>query len=376
MPEAARMPIPATRIEIDLGAVRNNLRAIRQMAGARKVVAVVKGDGYGHGAAAVARMAEAEGTDYIAAGNLDEAIAIRAAGITAPILVLGNLTPDAAAEVARHALIASVGEMRAADALARAARAPQPVWIKVDCGFGRYGVALPQAEAFIRAVADKPQLRLDGIYTHLPFSDEPGRTWAARQTAAFRALVVALERGGMRFPVVQATASPGLLCGFADDAAVATGHLLYGLDPLRPDSSINAHFSDFRPALHRIVTMLVHRTQRLEGEASAGYLRNCRGPLGIVPVGLTHGYRPAVGAAFMIVQGQSAPVLRVTVESTILDLADIPDVEPGEPVVVLGRGGDREISLRTLADWQSCGVLPLIMGLGRALPRCYAEEAT
>ena len=303
MPEAARMLLPATRIEIDLGVVRNNLRAIRRMAGARKVIAVVKGDAYGHGAAAVARTAEAEGADYIAAGNLDEAIAIRGAGITAPILVLGSLTVDAAAEVVRHTLIASVDDTRAADALAGAAHAPQPVWIKVDCGFGRYGVALPQALAFIRAVADKPQLRLDGIYTHLPFSDEPGRAWAARQTAAFRALVAALERAAMRFPVVQATASPGLLCGFDDDTAVAAGHLLYGLDPLRPDSGINAHFSGFRPALHRIVTILVHRTQRLEGETAAGYLRHCRGPLGIVPVGLTHGYRPAVGAAFMIVRG-------------------------------------------------------------------------
>jgi alanine racemase len=288
--------------------------------------------------------------------------------------VLGSLAPDAATEVVRHRLIASVDDRRAADALARAANAPQAVWIKVDCGFGRYGVALPEAEAFIRAVADNPRLKLEGIYTHLPFADAAGREWAVRQTAAFRDLVAALEHAAIRFPVVQATASPGLLCGFGGDTAVATGHLLYGLNPLRAGSDTNVDFSALRLALRRVVTRLVHRTHRLQGDAAASYLRQSVGPLGTVPIGLCHGYRPAVGGAFMIVRGRIAPVLRVTVESTSLDLAEVPDAEPDEPVTVLGRGGDHEISPQRLADWHACGVLPLIMGLGRALPRAYAGQ--
>jgi alanine racemase len=374
MHEAAPTRLPATRLEIDLDAIRSNLRTIRRMAGGRRVIGVIKADAYGHGASPIAPTLVNEGVDYLAAGSIDDAVNVRGAGVAAPILVLGSLAPDAAAEVVRHRLIASIDDTPAADALESAASAPQPVWIKVDCGFGRYGVALPEAEAFIHAIAERPRLKLEGIYTHLPFSDAAGRAWAVRQTAAFRDLLAALERAAIRFPVVQATASPGLLCGFGDDAAVATGHLLYGLNPLRPDGGAHVDVSAFRPALRRIVTRLVHRTHRLHGDAAANYLRQSAAPLGIVPIGLTHGYRPAVGDAFMIVRGAIAPVLRVTLEATILDLAEVPNSEVGEPVTVLGHDGDREISPPTLADWQSSGVLPMIMGLGRALPRVYAGQ--
>jgi alanine racemase len=246
----------------------------------------------------------------------------------------------------------------------------------VDCGFGRYGVGLGEAAPFIRAVAAKPSLKLDGIYTHLPFSDRPGCEWAARQTIAFWDVVAGLGREGIRFDVVQATASPGLLCGFVGDGAVAAGHLLYGMNPLREHSGIETDFSGFRPALRRVVTRLVHRTHGLPGDAAAGYLRHCRGPLGSVPIGLAHGYHPAVGEAFMIVRGARAPVLRVTIESTVLDLADVPDAHAGETVTMLGADGPLEVSLGALADWQSCSALSVIMGLSRALPRCYSGAAT
>ena len=288
MPEAARMLLPATRIEIDLGVVRNNLRAIRRMAGARKVIAVVKGDAYGHGAAAVARTAEAEGADYIAAGNLDEAIAIRGAGITAPILVLGSLTVDAAAEVVRHTLIASVDDTRAADALAGAAHAPQPVWIKVDCGFGRYGVALPRALASLwrRGPGESPSSGSMGSDTHLRSPTNRGALGPLGKFPCPSRLLLAGRAGTCCYASPcgggDGRKLPGFPCGSRRRDRRCSGPLaIWKLDCCGPISGIKLDIPPvFAPCFTVLLRVLADETEPLEGETVPGYLRHSPGSVG------------------------------------------------------------------------------------------------
>ena len=360
-------------LEIDLAAVRANYRAICRQAAGRTVIAVIKGDAYGHGAVAVARTLEAAGVKVLAAGSVEEAIAVRRAGVTAPLLVLGSVEPEAAGEFVRHDLIASLDDRAGAEALARAAGGRAPVWIKVDCGYGRFGVAAHAAADFVRDVADRLALNVRGIYTHLPFADAAGRDWAIRQTRAFDTLVSTLQREGRRFDVVQTTASPGLLSGFDACGDVAAGQLLYGMDPAGGGLDSGETMRRYLPALRAVRTRLVHLGARLAGEQAAGYLRECRGPLGVVPIGLCHGYRPMAKHAFMLVRGSRAPVLRVCLEATILDLCEVGAASVGDRVTVIGADGNDRITLEDAATWQGTSALFLLLGLGKSIPRVYHD---
>jgi alanine racemase len=229
-------------------------------------------------------------------------------------------------------------------------------------------VALPEAADFIRSVSAMPGLKLGGVYTHLPYSDEAGRAWAEKQGHAFSDMVSAIAREGIRIPVTQMLSSPGILCGAASrHNAIAPGSLLYGLS--RFGRGGEPSMQGFRPALRSVTTTLLHVGRRLAGAEAAPYLRNGHSTLGVVPIGIHHGYRPTSPRAHMIVGGSEAPVLRVCLESTILDLSGAPNSAIGTEATVLGRSADREITLDRLAEWQQTSPLLLLTALGKSIPR-------
>ena len=363
------------RMTIDLGIVAANFGEVRRRLGPRrKIIGTLKGDAYGHGAVPVARILVGLGVDLLASGNLREAIALRRAGIAAPVVLLGAQLAAAIPDIVANDLIPTLDDPRAAAALSRAARSPLPVFVKVDGGFGRFGVPLAEAAAFVAAGAARPMLTVAGLYTHLPFADAPGRDWARGRTAAFDALASALAARGLAIPVVQSLASPGLLAGLKDGGtAVAVGHLLYGLSPVGDELGRATAVDRFRPVLRAIKARLIHVGERPPGEAAAPYLRHCRGSIGVVSIGIQHGYRPALGAAHMLIGGRPAPLLRVCLENTIVDLAGHPDAAIGDAVVVVGARQGPGVSLRDLAAWQSTSPLGLLTALGRSLPRRYVE---
>ncbi|MFO1058473.1 MAG: alanine racemase [Dongiaceae bacterium] len=226
-------PYPAA-MEVDLAAIAANLAIVRdRLAGGRAVVAAIKGDAYGPRAAAVAGTLARCGVDWLAAGSLRDAQAVRAAGVDTPLLLFGPLQAEEIAQVLACRLVPTLDSEGAAEMLARAVPLPQPVAVKVDCGFGRFGVPLDRAPALVRRIAGLRGLSLAALYTHLPFADEAGQRWAVARTAEFDRLVDALRRDGIAPPVIQSVASPGLVAGIADQGtAVAAGHLLYGLSPV------------------------------------------------------------------------------------------------------------------------------------------------
>ncbi len=368
-------PTVITRVEVDLDALEGNLREIRRRVGdGKKIIAIIKADAYGHGVVEVARALAAGDTYALATGSLEDAVAVRRSGNTARILILGGSLPETVPELLDHGLIPSVDGMETARVVSETADAPSPVFIKVDCGFGRFGVPLEAARTFVEDVAALPNVRVEGVYTHLPFSDAAGRDWARRRHAAFDGLIAELAASGLEIPITQAVSSSGIAGGLTDGSnAVAPGSMLYGLAPVAPEVG---DMSGFRPTLRAIVTRLIHATERAADrplEADAEYLRHGVTATGIVPLGINEGYREAEPGrtAAMLMRGRRVPVLRVCLENTVLDLSAIDGPLPGEEVVAMGPGGEDEITLAEMAEWWECGPLSALMSFDRRLPCRY-----
>ena len=363
-------------MDVDLGALRDNYREIRRRAGAeRKIIAVIKANAYGHGAVEVSRGLSDLDVHALATGSFSDAVSVRRAGVTTPILLLGSPPPHVIPELRGHDLMPSLDSPEAAQAVSEAVgNGTSPVFIKVDAGFGRFGVPLERTPAFIRQVADLPGMVIEGIYTHLPFSDDRGSDWSRRRIVAFEEMISGLKADGWRIPVTQAVASPGVVCGLTDGCtAVACGSLLHGLAPA---ASGIGDMSGIRPLVRSIGTRLLHATNRPDDgnrETDAEYLRHGVRATGTVPLGMNAGYpTPAPGrTAYMLLRGRRVPVLRVCLENSILDLSAIDEPSPGEEVLALGGEGNEAITLDGMASAAALGPLDLLTSFDGRLSRRY-----
>jgi alanine racemase len=369
---------PATRpvlAEIDLGALAANLRELRaRVRPGVAVIASIKANAYGHGAVEVARALEAEGADRLATGSFEEAVAVRGAGVRLPILMLPGALPEGMAELLRHGLTPTVCDLAAASAVAAADGGPHVVWTKVESGLGRLGVPLPETVPFVRRLAELPGVAVEGLYTHLPFTDAAGRDWAVERLGVFRELRETLAGEGLLPPVTQALSSAGILAGLDDGcSAVCPGHALYGLPAV---SAEVANASAFRPVLRRIATRLVsvasHPQARAAGVGGSAPLA-AGSVTGVVPFGRADGFRPARAGeqAVMLVRGRRAPVRGVSLEHTTLDLTGIEGAAAGDEAVVLGEQGGEALSASELAAWQGVSTDDVVLAFDGRTPRQY-----
>jgi len=346
---------------IDLGALVANVAEVRRrVRPGVAIIASVKANAYGHGVVAIGRRLEALGVEVLATGSFSDAVALREAGISMPILMMGGALPAAVPQLLRHDLIPTIHNQELAEAVAASATKPTQIYVKVDCGFGRLGVPLQDAHKFVLDVSRMPGMEIGGLYTHLPFSDEAGRDWARDGIARFDDLVARLAIAGLTIPVTQARASAALLAGIEDSCtAVSPGAFLYGLSPLVPgivDTSV------LRPVMTGIQTQLIQVSPSVS-HYGGGYGKRGNGAIGVVPFGRVDGNRaPTDGAnAFMLVGDSKAPILGVSLEHTVLDLSAVPNPAVGDAVVVMGRRGDSSITLEDIARWQGIGVNDVLM---------------
>jgi len=351
--------------EIDQSALAHNLAVVRRLAGLRRLIASVKANGYGHGAVTTAQALAELRVDTLWTGSIDEALAIRAAGVNARVLLFGGYLPADIPELLRHGLTPTIYDRVAADAVSATARKPTAVYVKVDAGLGRLGVPLADAESLIAEIAGLRNLIIEGIYSHLPFGDAAGRDWARERYDGFVALLERLAARGIRPPVTQVWASSGLLAGLPDRCnAACVGHLLYGLSTVSTDV---ADASQLRPLLTAIKSRLIHVAHHAAGSGFAmgggyGGLKNAR-VTGVVPLGLGDGMRNAAPgqAMSLIVGGKRAPVIGVSLEHTTLDLTGIAAAQVGDEVVVVGRSNGLATSFDDLARWFGCKELEALM---------------
>ena len=363
-------------IEVDLGAVAHNFRELRRLVGPYvRIVAALKRNGYGMGAAQVARVLKAEGAYGFAVANAYDAVRLREGGIDAPILLYAGTGLDAAPEVVRRGFIPSMSTPEDVDAYAKAAagRKGFEVFLKVDVGLSRAGVPVEQAADLARRIVRAGPLTLAGAYTHIHMvtPDAPG--YAEWQYARMRGMFETLAKEGIDIPIRIAAHTPVILTHPGMEMnGVDPGHMLFGIQlvdaPAKP-----VHL---RPALKsfKAKLLLTKRLPPREKFAEHGPpLARPDGTLGLLPVGWGDGLPSLLPAeARALVRGRRVPFLpRIAMEHCRLDLTDVPEARAGDEVVLIGRQGNEEITPEAAAGWWDRPLSQLYAGMRDHIPRVY-----
>jgi alanine racemase len=362
--------------EIDLDAIAHNVAAIKRHVGERvAVMAVVKANAYGHGAEPVARVALESGATWLAVGRVTEGVALRRAGIQAPILVMGYCPDAGAATAIAHHLTLTVTSMGLAEALAGAAARigrAIPLHVKIDSGMGRFGLLPDEALDFIRGLRRLPGLMLEGIYTHFAAADLADKSYTRRQLATFCDVLAALAREGIRVPIRHAANSAAALdLPETHLDAVRPGIAMYGLHP----SDEVEPAIPLRPAL--TLKSRVGQVHTVPARSSISYGRTFvtqrSTPLALVPVGYGDGYmRLNSNRGAVLIHGQRAPIRgRVCMDQFVVEVSGIEGVTLNDEVVLIGRQGDEMLSAEEVAGWAETNNYEVVTQLLPRVPRIY-----
>ncbi len=379
------MEFPNIWAEIDLGAIAHNVRELKNITrdGAR-FIAVVKADGYGHGAAEVARTALAAGADMLAVARIDEGIALRQAGFEEPILVLGPTFPAHAEGLVTHHLTQSVTGLAAARALDEVARrcgGTLPVHLKVDSGMGRLGLipderrqdtSRPPVEE-VAAITRLPGLQLKGVFTHFATADEQDKRYAHRQFSIFSSFLETLAKAGIDCGLRHAANSAALIdLPETHLDAVRPGIALYGLYPSREVDHARANL---QPALALKTRLL--QVKAVPAGFQVSYGLTWEAPratiIGTVAAGYADGIqRRLSNRGVMLVNGRRASIVgRVCMDLIMLDLGPDATAAAGDEVVIIGRQGTETISAEDVADLLGTINYEVVFTNATRVPRKY-----
>jgi alanine racemase len=369
-------PRPAW-IELDLRRLRSNFSLIHERKRASlKIWTVVKDNAYGHGAVTVALAALASGTTGLAVNTLGEAAQLRAEGINAPILMLGERDQEELPFCIEHGVMVSVGDMAVAaclDQLAQRSGSCVPVHLKVDTGMGRFGLRWDGLDGALRQLRSLPCLVVKGVMSHLAMSDETDKTFAREQTNRFDLAVSAVRAACGSHVQAHLCNSGGFLdLPEAHYDAVRLGILPLGVYP----SEVCARMTGLRPVL-TLKARVVSLRQLGAGE-TYGYGMRYRAPgprrIGVLPIGYGDGYPRLVNCGEVLVRGQRVPIVgSVAMDAMGIDLNSLPAVGIGEEVVLLGEQGTASIPAGQLARWAGTVGYDLLAGLRGRLPRVHRE---
>jgi alanine racemase len=357
--------------EIDIEAVRYNIRVIRSMiADGVLIVAVVKADAYGHGLSEIASRIDRD-VDMFGVANLSEGRTIRSTGARSPILILGPALPEERPKIVEEAFIPTVSTVDEAAGYAACVRSGErlPIHLVVDTGMGRIGLWQEEAVHVLRAILGMPQLRMTALSTHLPVADED-EAYTARQLARFRG-----EAGRLLAPDEPATVlnSAGVL-RFGKKARpgdmVRVGLSVYGASPL-------SEFQErFRPAMTLKTRITLVRT--LGPGRSISYGRTFVTPGQMTVATLAAGYGDGIDRHLsgqetdVLIRGRRCRLLgRVTMDQIVVDVSHLERVQPGEEVVLIGRQGDEEILATELATKAGTIAWEVFTGITKRVVRVY-----
>ncbi|UXN57522.1 alanine racemase [Phyllobacterium zundukense] len=360
-------------MEIDLGALDHNFHSLRKILGPDvRIHPSVKSAAYGLGVSEIARRLVSLGAETISCGSYEDARAVRGAGLAdIGVVVFGSTLPAGIPSYLALDVMPTVHNFEIAEAVSSYASRPSRVYIKVDAGWGRLGFPIWRAEQAILRVARMQNIVIEGIYTHLPFSNAEGACWAQERTTLFDELIERLRKKGLSVPVTQARSSSGVLYGIKDKCnAVAPGSILYG-KPSLADGVVD--FSDFKSILVSIRSHLIHVSPDAADKTPGVFSRfahQVTGATGVIPFGRKDGNRaPRPGqTACMIVKGVKVPVLSISSEQAVLDLSSVSDPKAGDEVIILGRSETEEITLADLARWQDTSMNDVLLMMRGRMP--------
>ena len=363
-------------VHVDLDAVRSNVDALVAFARPAQVCAVVKADGYGHGAVPVARAALQAGATWLAVALVEEGLELRDAGIDAPILVLSEPPADAMADAFAAGLTPTLYTEDGIDhaASAAGAGAAWSVQLKVDTGMHRVGAQPADAVALAQRIG-RAGLTLGGTFTHLALADQPARPETAVQLRRYHEVLDDLREAGIDPGLRHAANSAGLLAHpDAHFDLVRVGIVIYGIPP-DPTLAVPV---PLRPAMSvRAEVTLVKDVRAGEGVSYGWHhVFDHDAVVATVPLGYADGVSRRLGEADaeVLIGGVRRPVRGVvTMDQFVVEVTDGPPVEAGDEVVLIGRQGDEEIPADEWAGRLGTISYEVVCGFGPRLPRTHTS---
>ncbi len=382
-----------TWAEIDLGALAHNYRELRRVTDTSAVMmAVVKADGYGHGAPQVAQVALENGAELLAVARMGEAVQLREAGISAPILLFGHSLPAYVGILASKDIRAALNSLEGARRIsAEAVRRKTSVkaHIKIDTGMGRLGLLadeisiqkdsgeqFKQAINDVLAIAALPGIEVEGIFTHFANADSRDKGHATTQLSCFARMLEVLKKHSFRVRYRHAANSAAIMemPGSHLDL-VRPGIAQYGL---WPSGEIDRHKIDLKPVMS-IKSRVIH-VKEVGADFAVSYgsthVTPCPTRIATIPVGYADGYdRILSSKGHMLVKGVRAPIIgRVCMDLTMIDVGHVPGVCLEDEVVLLGSQGDETISADEIAEQVGTINYEVVSSLTSRVPKVYISE--
>lgn len=370
---------PRVHADIDLDAIRHNMEEMYRLIDPHtKLMAVIKTDGYGHGAIPIAR--ELETLDYVygyAVAAEEEALALREDDIKKPILILGYTFPEQYETLLHAQITPAIFTMEAAKLLSETAGRLQTtahIHIKLDTGMGRVGFLVSEESADVIAqIAKLPHIMIEGMFTHFAKADETDKTSANRQLSEFLRMAEFLEARGVHIPLKHCSNSAGILdLPQANLDIVRAGITLYGL---HPSEEVHLERMDMRPVMS-LKSRVAHVKTLPAGYGisyGATYVTPDERRIATIPVGYGDGYaRSLSNQGDVLIRGRRAPICgRVCMDQFMVDVTDIPGVCVGDTVTLIGTDGEEHITLEELGEKSGRFNYEFACDLGKRIPRVF-----
>lgn len=370
-----------TFAQINLDDLRSNFRSCRKFIGSDvKYMAVVKANAYGHGAVECSKVLIDEGVDWLGVAMLEEALQLRNAGLSIPILCLGGLfdgQEDAFLDNDVTPALFNIDQVKSLDSAAKARNVTKDIHIKIDTGMGRLGIRWHELDEFIRLLMPHPNLRVRGLMSHFASANDPNEDdFTNQQIDRFNAAIGKFEAAGFSPEVFDIANSPGAV-GHprSRQQMVRLGGILYGLGrdvlsesrpqpELRPVMSVYSEIADIKN-ITRGETLGYGRTFETERDSR----------IALVPIGYNDGYpRSLSNKSSVIVRGNPIPVRgRISMDWTIVDVTDVPDAKPGDRVTLIGEDGDNSIRAEDVARRAETISYEITCGISSRVPRRFTS---
>lgn len=362
-------------VEIDLDSIESNVRRIVDQTGVQ-VMAVVKANGYGHGAVQTTRAALRGGAKWLGVARVEEAVELRNKGINEPILVLGFTPFDRIKEAIEGEISLTLWDpqqLRITSRYAKQIGKLAKVHLKLDTGMSRLGVSPDDALEMAQEIAADPLIHFEGVFTHFARADELYPSTTNSQENLFRSILQRLKKAGIHVPLAHASNSAASLSRpTANFDLVRAGISIYGLHP----SSECQLPVGFKPALTwKTVLSQIKLLPPRQG-VSYGHTYRTRGTerIGTLPVGYADGFRRCDGN-IVLAGGKRIPVVgRVCMDQMMVNLDQVPDAKPGDEVVLIGNQGKAAISAEEVAEIWGTINYEVVCGIGSRVPRIYRGD--
>jgi alanine racemase len=368
-----------TRVEISFDALRHNIHAFREaIPDSIRIMAVVKGNAYGHGAVYIAAEAMACGADYLGVAFLDEAIELRRAGITAPVLVMGYTPPEGIPRAVDQDITLTVYSEDVLEALGQmpASAGKLKVHIKIDTGMSRLG--LPdhdEAIQFIDRVLTLPNVTVEGLFTHYAKADELDKSFTKLQYTKLERLIEHYRQRDVVFPILHAGNSAAAI----DTPEycfnmIRLGVSMYGM---YPSAEVNHQRVALQPVMRFVTRVVMLKKVPKETPISYGGIYTAQDEewIATLPVGYADGYtRMLTGKAQVLIDGTRAPVVgRICMDQCMVNVTGL-QVSPGDEVVLIGSQGDDSITADDLADQLETINYEITCMISNRVPKVYIRH--